>query len=152
MSPNNRSAARLVVLDAQGRLLLFQYARANGERFWATPGGGLESGESFERAAAREAREEVGVVVSNLTPLWESTVDFIAAGQHIHQHERFFLVRMLATAVREDVSLAHQREGILQSRWWPVTDLERTAETVFPLDLSQRLKAALDLAYPHVSG
>jgi hypothetical protein len=43
--PEFRRAARLVVVDLRNRVLLFQYARLTGEKFWATPGGGLEDGE-----------------------------------------------------------------------------------------------------------
>jgi hypothetical protein len=59
LMPVVRRAARLIALDAADRILLLQYARPNGEKFWATPGGGLEPGETFEMAAAREAAEEL---------------------------------------------------------------------------------------------
>jgi 8-oxo-dGTP diphosphatase len=36
---------------------------------WEFPGGRIEQGESAEGAACREAREEAGAVVTNLTPL-----------------------------------------------------------------------------------
>jgi hypothetical protein len=39
MAPEFRRAARLVVLDSRNHVLLFQYNRLNGQKFWATPGG-----------------------------------------------------------------------------------------------------------------
>lgn len=64
-----RQAARLVVLDAHHRILLFRHTDGHGREFWATPGGGLEPGESFEDAACREAKEELGAESVELTRL-----------------------------------------------------------------------------------
>lgn len=61
MEPDLRRASRLILLDGQRRVLLFRHARTNGADFWAPPGGGLESGETFEQAACREACEELGI-------------------------------------------------------------------------------------------
>ena len=37
-----RSAARLVLIDASLRVLLFRHNDGHGREFWATPGGGIE--------------------------------------------------------------------------------------------------------------
>jgi len=55
-----RLAGRAVVLGPSGRILLLHH-RGPHRPFWATPGGGLEPGESFEDAARRELREETGL-------------------------------------------------------------------------------------------
>ena len=39
--------------------------------------GGLESGETFEQAAWREASEEPGLTSSTLKRVWERTTDFV---------------------------------------------------------------------------
>src|SRR5580658_2706794 len=50
-----RLSARLLVLDPSGRILLFRFVHRNGaltgQDYWATPGGGVEDGETFEQAA-----------------------------------------------------------------------------------------------------
>ena len=56
-----RRASRLILLDSQRRVLLLLHAGTNGESFWSPPGGGLETGETFEQAARREAMEETGI-------------------------------------------------------------------------------------------
>src|SRR5215469_17862934 len=59
--PPQRRAARVVLLDPRNRVLLMRYddGPPNGSH-WATPGGGLEPGETYEQAALRELAEETG--------------------------------------------------------------------------------------------
>ena len=141
MPPVLRQAARLLVVDPDGRVLLFQYEDA-GRRWWAAPGGGLEGDETFEEAAAREAAEELAVAHPSLTPLWAQTVEFTFRGESIRQAERYFLMRLSGTDANlgESVQEAHRREGIVASRWWSVEEVERTAEQIFPVDLARRLR------------
>jgi 8-oxo-dGTP pyrophosphatase MutT (NUDIX family) len=52
-----RVCCGVVVLDERDRVLLM---RRNGEGTWGLPGGGMESGETWEQTARRECREETG--------------------------------------------------------------------------------------------
>jgi 8-oxo-dGTP pyrophosphatase MutT (NUDIX family) len=53
--------ARGMVIDAQGRVFLIQHSYVAG---WHLPGGGVENGESFRTALARELMEEGNIVVT----------------------------------------------------------------------------------------
>ena len=54
-------AAAVVVLDAEGRVLLVRHSY--GKERWSLPGGEVDQGESPAEAAVREAREEAGIEV-----------------------------------------------------------------------------------------
>ncbi len=62
-----RPSARLLVVDEQNRVLLFRFVFKEGalagQEFWATPGGELDAGETFEEAAIRELFEETSIQI-----------------------------------------------------------------------------------------
>ncbi|PNY81956.1 NUDIX domain-containing protein [Deinococcus koreensis] len=58
--------ANVLVTDAENRLLLLRHGDTG---LWTLPGGSLEPGESFEQTAARELREETGLMANRLEPL-----------------------------------------------------------------------------------
>lgn len=140
MSVTTRKAARIVAIDAAGRVLLLQHRGDDGP-FWATPGGALEAGETFEGAAAREAREELGVALDadSLELAWIGRARFSLAGKVVEQEERFFRIRLESVELTPSVRETHRREGILQVRWWELAALRDTREQVFPDDLVARV-------------
>lgn len=54
-----------IIIEVGEEIVLIK--RQNPPYGWALPGGFVDYGESFERAAAREALEETGLTVRNLT-------------------------------------------------------------------------------------
>jgi 8-oxo-dGTP pyrophosphatase MutT (NUDIX family) len=139
MTVEQRRSARIIALDSANRLLLFKYTRKAGAPFWATPGGGLEAGESFEQAAAREAAEELGVGPVELKLLWAGTAEFTWDDRLIQQEERFFLLHLSGYSPTQSVKELHERENILEARWWTLEELEHSRELIFPEGLSAKL-------------
>ena len=138
--PAQRKASRLILLDLERRVLLFRHRRRNGETFWAPPGGGLESDETFEQAALREASEELGMAGFPVTFLWERTTDFVYMDNLVNQHECLFLIEGELPDFSESVRKVHDQEGILEMRWWTASELESTNERVFPEEIASELR------------
>jgi len=54
-----------IIIEVGTKIVLIK--RKNPPYGWALPGGFVDYGESYETAAAREAEEETGIIVQNLT-------------------------------------------------------------------------------------
>ncbi len=73
-----------MVLDPAGRMLLIRCVamRTDGEfRFWLTPGGEIEAGETPLQAARRELREELGLMVEVAGPVYTEATQFEHQGE-----------------------------------------------------------------------
>jgi 8-oxo-dGTP pyrophosphatase MutT (NUDIX family) len=142
-----RHAGRVIVLDPDGRVLLFRYddGPPNG-RHWNTPGGGLERGEDYHAGAQRELFEETGWADVPVLPgeIHRRTVVMEHSDRIVRQHERFFLARV--PAVRRalgEVAAMHISDGIATARWWTLAELDSTAEKVWPDGLAGLLRRLL---------
>lgn len=138
-----RLAGRVIVLDADDRVLLFRYddVPPNG-RHWCTPGGGLDDGEDYAAAARRELAEETGwtdVPLGAEVYRWTRTLQW--SGRIARQHERLFLARV-DTARRElgDVAAMHTSDGIVAWRWWTLAEMDATNEVIWPPGLADLIR------------
>jgi 8-oxo-dGTP pyrophosphatase MutT (NUDIX family) len=134
-----RRAARLVLPDEHGRVLLFKHLRKDGSTFWALPGGGVEPGETFEEAALREAEEELGLKDFPVRFLWEGWSDFVYLNAPVRQQECFFLLVAQISRLSTEVQKTHKDEGIVEMRWWSASAIASTSEPVFPDRLALRI-------------
>ena len=132
-----RPSARLLVLDNDRRLLLFHFVFDHGalmgEQYWATPGGALEQGESYEQAAIRELYEETGIIADVGRQVAQRDVVFrTPVGDQVTADERYFLVRVADNVVDVSGQGPDERRYMPEYKWWSLADLKSTAETVFP--------------------
>ncbi len=140
----NRYAARVLVIDPDGCVLLFRFAAADGRVFWATVGGELDPGEDFADAAKRELLEETGIVAEAGPEIARQDSDFVTLdGEPVRGVERFFLVRVPDRTLNFDRHTHLERQTVSQHRWWPLADLATSDEPVYPSDLAELVALGL---------
>ena len=143
VEPTPREAARALVIDAQERVLLMRFENsANGDVWWATPGGGVDEGELHEAALRRELLEEAGLVDFDPGPVvWVREHVLPWDRQLWRQRERFYLVRVESHDVVPTIDL--EAERVYGFRWWTLDELEATNERLAPGALATHLRALL---------
>lgn len=131
-----RPAARVVLLDQQGRALLFRFATPDFPPFWVMPGGECDPGEDFADAAARELFEETGILgrPAPLGIVREAEYDYL--GEPVKSIEHFFMWRVTQSTIDTSRHTEVERRNITTHRWFGSNDLAALEELVFPADLA----------------
>ncbi|MCW2544468.1 MAG: hydrolase [Frankiales bacterium] len=144
-SAEPRTSARVLLLDGEGRLLLFRGVDPGAPdrgSWWFTPGGGLDPGETHRDGAVRELFEETGLRSDPQAlegPVHEEQTLFEFATRSFLQHSTFFVLRVDTHDV--DISGFQEVEAssIVEHRWWTRDDLRATDEVYYPACLNDLL-------------
>ncbi len=140
-----REGARAVIFDPADRILLVRFTFPE-LSLWATPGGGLDPGETHEQAVARELVEEAGLDEVELGPwVWTRT--------HMHpsldgnwdgQRDRYFLVRTPAFEPAPRFTVEQlASEYVSGIRWWTQEEFATSAELFAPRRLPELVAVLL---------
>ena len=148
--PRIRHAARVLILDENDRILMIHFVDdATAFSWWATIGGGLEPGETYEQAARREASEETGLRSVDLGPLvWRREHDYVVRGRRTHQVERFFVARVASFEPVPGTYPGLEGELFRGLRWWTLDELDATSELIAPARLAPLLRDLLESGPP----
>jgi 8-oxo-dGTP pyrophosphatase MutT (NUDIX family) len=143
-----RRTARVLLVDDRERLLLFSDSDPGlpGVRWWITPGGGVEPGESDREGAAREIVEETGHATTPeaLTgPIARRHVRHGYTDVVVEQDEVFFGLRVEPFDVDVAGHTEEEQLTITEHAWWSRDELAATTQTVWPVALLE-LWARLD--------
>ena len=143
--PRLRPAARGVILDPDDRILLVRFEFDDGP-LWATPGGGLEAGETVIEGLRRELIEEVGLRDFADPPhLWHQEI--VAEG-HATGYDGvlndYFLIRTDHFTPAGSLTAEEFRaENVHEMRWWTQAELADHGERFAPRNLPDLLRQVL---------
>ena len=143
-TPRIREAVRGVVLDTDDRVLLARFVFPSGEELWATPGGGVEPGESDEHALRRELAEETGLDDFVPGPLvWTRVQDWADLNPRWDgQRERMYLVRVPPFEPAPGLTAeALAAEFVFELRWWTLDELVSSDAGFAPSSLPELVAA-----------
>ena len=140
-----RNAARLLVISPSLEVLLFKFRHKDGaligRNYWATPGGGLEDGETFHAAAIRELREETGIQVTTVEgPVAGRRFSMLlSSGETVSAVEQYFVVHVENKTLSRSEWTMQETLVISDHQWWSANELRFTGETVWPEGLVDML-------------
>ena len=111
------------IVEYKGKVLLVKISYAH--KKWTIPGGGVSKKESFEDAARREIKEEVGIKLTNLNKI----------GEYVNTKEyKIDTVEVFSSHVN-DLMYNIDRQEIDQARWFDIDGSDLPSNRMLRVDL-----------------
>lgn len=148
-----RRSSRVILLGPADEILLFRvgvgFETAPAgvptlDGFWALPGGGLDPGESFDAAAARELYEETGHSATAALPCVATRASrYLWKGERWQSFEQIYLMRAGHTGLDRSRWTPSDNRWIHCCRWWTMPELAMAHEPVRPAGLASLVRRLL---------
>ena len=144
---------RVLLLSPRNRLLLIKYRNTGPTGVprpcWTTAAGGRKADEPIERAALREIREETGLSPVGIGPVvWYGEDSHRSGDWKITFKEHFILAFAPTETIIDRDWTEHERNQIIEMRWWTIEELRTTTETIYPVGIADLLEPLLSGNYP----
>lgn len=122
-----RTGARVICISGKDVLLLADSdPGVPGSKWWVTPGGGIDEGETPRAAAQRELYEETGLFVEEEALIGPVAVRNVTHGYSDRvrvQKEWFFRVEVARFAPKPAALTEGEKQRLQGHGWWPLDDL-----------------------------
>ncbi|MCK5632676.1 NUDIX domain-containing protein [bacterium] len=159
MKLKKRNSVKILLINDKQELLMMyvddkKTTATNGTNygpFWCPIGGGIEPGETVEKATLRELYEETGIQAQEVTlgPIvWFGAYNLILAGNPTRMQERFIVVttKQNKTSLK---NLTHEEQAIVQKvEWLSLETIKTSKKIIFPIVLPDYLPNILSGSYP----
>lgn len=144
---SRRATARVLLADPEGRVLMLEDSdplAPGTPRFWVTPGGGIDPGETPAQAALREVEEETGLRLTPEAlrgPVAERTVVHAYSDKVLIQPETYFVVTVPAFDPEPAGLTDEEVLTLVGYKWWSIAELRASELRVWPVGLADLVAA-----------
>ncbi|SCZ11515.1 NUDIX hydrolase [Alkaliphilus peptidifermentans] len=139
-----RKSSRAILLNSENNIFLFkfEFAMLLGHRMlWVTPGGGVESNESFEQALYREIYEEIGIELNGEYKwiFYRNKPFSTKSGQEFMSEERYYLVKIKHPNITCNNMEQIEKKLTKEWKWWSIEEIKNSSEKFFIDNLDEEL-------------
>ena len=144
-----RKSSRAILLNSENKIFLFKFEFAmlsEHKTLWVTPGGGVESGESFEQALNRELYEELGLEIDgSYQCIYIRNKPFTTkSGEEFISEERYFLVKIDNPNLSFNNMTQTEKRLTKDYKWWSVDEINSSSEVFFMDKLGAKIVKIID--------